>query len=139
MKYKEVFIMKICQYEFLFESEFVIKIDTKLSKLLNISMDNMIRKDINGEMFALRKATENNYILFVAHESSLLYLVIIRCNAIYENEIQKFLFEICEEMEDCYDQDHRGEVVNVFGNSDTYLKDLEKRHKVSSLFGICVD
>ena len=42
-------------------------------------------------------------------------------------------------MEDCYDQDHRGEVVNVFGNSDTYLKDLEKRHKVSSLFGICVD
>ena len=90
-------------------------------------------------MFLLRKATENNYMLFVAHESSYVYTVILRCDAIHENDIRKLLFDICDEMEEEDDEDHRKEVVNVFGNSDTYLKDLEKRHKVSSLFGICVD
>ena len=131
--------MKICQYEFQFENEFMGTIESEVSKLLNISMDNMIKKDINGVMFLLRKATENNYMLFVAHKSSYVYTVIIRCNAIHENDIQKLLFDICDEMEEEYDEDHRKEVVNVFGDPDTYLKDLEKRHKISSLFGICVD
>ncbi len=131
--------MKICQYEFLFQNEFMRTIESEVSKLLNISMDNMVRKDINDVMFLLRKATENNYMLFVAHESSYVYTVILRCDAIHENDIRKLLFDICDEMEEYDDEDHRKEVVNVFGNSDTYLKDLEKRHKVSSLFGICVD
>ena len=131
--------MKICQYEFLFQNEFMGTIESEVSKLLNISMDNMVRKDINDVMFLLRKATENNYMLFVAHESSYVYTVILRCDAIHENDIRKLLFDICDEMEEDDDEDHRKEVVNVFGNSDTYLKDLEKRHKVSSLFGICVD
>ena len=131
--------MKICQYEFLFQNEFMGTIESEVSKLLNISMDNMIRKDINDVMFLLRKTTENNYMLFVAHKSSYVYAVILRCDAIHENDIRKLLFDICDEMKEEDDEDHRGEVVNVFGNSDTYLKDLEKRYKVSSLFGICVD
>ena len=132
--------MEICQYEFQFENEFMEIIEEKLSKLLNISIENFIRKDIsNGEIFILEKATENNYMLFATHEASCTCVVIIRCDAIHENDIRKLLFGICDEMEEDDDEDHRKEVVNVFGNSDTYLKDLEKRHKVSSLFGICVD
>ena len=42
-------------------------------------------------------------------------------------------------MEDCYDEDHRDEVINVFGNEKTHLKNLEEIYQVSSLFGICVD
>ena len=136
----EVFIMKICQYEFQFENEFMEIIEEKLSKLLNISIENFIRKDIsNGEIFILEKTTENNYMLFATHKASCTCVVIIRCDVIHENDIRKLLFDICDEIEEEYDEDHRKEVVNVFGNSDTYLKDLEKRHKVSSLFGICVD
>ena len=131
--------MKICQYEFLFQNEFMGTIESEVSKLLNISMDNMIRKDINDVMFLLRKTTENNYMLFVAHKSSYVYAVILRCNAIYENDIQKLLFDICDEIEEEYDEDHRDEVVNVFGNEKTHLKNLEEIYQVSSLFGICVD
>ena len=131
--------MKICQYEFQFQDEFMERIEEEISKLLNIPMNDMIKKDINGVMFLLRKATENDYMLFVAHKSSYVYAVIIRCETIYENDIRKLLFHICDEIEEEYDEDHRKEVVNVFGDSDTYLKDLEKRHKISSLFGICVD
>ena len=132
--------MKICQYEFQFENEFMEIIEEKLSKLLNISIENFIRKDIsNGEIFILEKTTENNYMLFATHKASCTCVVIIRCDVIHENDIRQLLFDICDEMEEEDDEDHRKEVVNVFGNSDTYLKDLEKRHKVSSLFGICVD
>ena len=35
--------MKICQYEFLFQNEFMRTIESEVSKLLNISMDNMVR------------------------------------------------------------------------------------------------
>ena len=56
--------MKICQYEFQFEDEFMNKIRDEVSKLLDIPMDNMIRKNINGEIFILRKDTENKYMLF---------------------------------------------------------------------------
>ena len=131
--------MKICQYEFQFQDEFMERIESGISKLLNISLDNIIKKKFKSEALLLRKDTENNYMLFLAHESSLSYLVIIRCDAIHENEIQKLLFEICDEIEEEYDEDHRREVVNVFGNSNTFLKDLEKDYQISSLFGICVD
>ncbi len=131
--------MKICQYEFQFQYEFMEKIEEKISKLLNIPINDMIRKDFKDETLILRKATENNYMLFLAHEGSLSYLVIIRCNVIYESEIQKLLFDICDEIEEEYDEDHRDEVINVFENTKTFLKDLEKDYQISSLFDICVD
>lgn len=131
--------MKICQYEFQFQDKFMERIEEEISKLLNIPMNDMIRKDFKNETLILRKGTENNYMLFLVHESSPLYLVIIRCNTIYESEIRKLLFDICDEIEEEYDEDHRREVVNVFGNSNTFLKDLEKDYQISSLFGICVD
>ncbi len=131
--------MQICQYEFQFEDEFMNRIRDEISKLLNIPIDNVIRKNIAGEMFILRKDTENKYILFASHKTSCMCLVIIRCNVTYEKEIQKLLFDICHKMEDCYDEDHRKEVINVFGNTKTHLKNLEELYKISSLFGICVD
>ena len=131
--------MKICQYEFQFQDKFMERIEEEISKLLNIPMNDMIRKDFKNETLILRKGTENNYMLFATHKASCTCVVIIRCDVIHENDIRKLLFDICDEMEEEDDEDHRKEVVNVFGNSDTYLKDLEKRYKVSSLFGICVD
>lgn len=130
--------MAICQYEFQFYDEFMNKIRDELLKLLNISMDSIIKKDINDIMFILRKATKNNYMLFVSHKSNLMCLVIIRCDAIHEKEIKKLLFNICKEMENCYDEDHREEVVDVFGNTYTHLKYLEQKYNISSLFGIDV-
>ncbi len=125
--------MKICQYEFQFEDEFMNKIRDEVSKLLDIPMDNMIRKNINGEIFILRKDTENKYMLFAPHKTSCMCLVIIRCDTTHEKEIQKLLFDICEGMEDCYDEDHRDEVINVFGNEKTHLKNLEEIYRVSSI------
>ncbi|NDO47278.1 hypothetical protein [Clostridium sp. MD294] len=128
--------MAICQYEFQFEDEFMKTIENEISKLLHIPMNDMIKKDFKNETLIIRKATKNNYILFLAHEASLLYLVIIRCNTIYENEIQKILFNICDEIEEEYNEDHKKEVVNVFGNERTFLKDLEKMYNISALFDI---
>ncbi len=135
-------MVQICQYEFLVDDMFIYKLRDKIVKLLKISPDDLIKKEPNdGLCLALYKANENNYILFSAHVSSTVWEAIIRCDIIYENEIQKILFAICEEMEEetCYDIDFRKYIVNVFKEEKTGLKFLEEKYKVSSMFGIFVD
>ena len=53
----------------------------------------------------------------------------------------KKLFALCEEMEEenDYDIDFKKYVINVFGEKDTYLRDLEKTYNVSAMFGIDTD
>ena len=60
--------MKICQYEFQFQDEFMERIESGISKLLNISLDNFIKKKFKSEALLLRKDTENNYMLFLAQD-----------------------------------------------------------------------
>ncbi len=136
-------MVQICQYEFLVEDMFTNKLRDEIVKLLKISPDDLMKKKFNdGQCFVLYKANENNYILFSAHVSSIVWVAIIRCDIIYENEIQKILFAICEEMEEeaCYDDiDFRKYIVNVFKEEETELKFLEEKYKVSSMFGIFVD
>lgn len=134
--------MQICQYEFLIEDMFTNKLSDEIVKLLKISPDDFIKKNTNnGLFFGLYKANENNYILFSAHASSIVYTAIIRCDIIREREIQKILFALCEEMEEenDYDIDFKKYVINVFGEKDTYLRDLEKTYNVSAMFGIDTD
>ena len=38
-----------------------------------------------------------------------------------------------------YDIDFKKYVINVFGEKDTYLRDLEKTYNVSAMFGIDTD
>ena len=54
----------------------------------------------------------------------------------YEEEIKTVLYEVCDEIEDDYDENHRKEVIDVFGKESNRFIKLEKKYNISKLFEI---
>ena len=75
-------------------------------------------------------------MLFSAKKNNCNYLMIVRCEKMYEEEIKTVLYEVCDEIEDDYDENHRKEVIDVFGKESNRFIKLEKKYNISKLFEI---
>lgn len=62
-----------------------------------------------------------------------MYLLIVRYNKKYEEKLRDILLEICDNIEEDYDEDHRGEVKDVFKETDTWFSRLEDKYKITKL------
>ncbi len=78
----------------------------------------------------------NNFMLFSANKGSYVYLLIIRCEKKYEEELRKILLGICDEIEEDYDEDHRREVRDVFFETNNRFSRLEEKFKIEKLFNL---
>lgn len=130
--------MNICQYEFQFQNEFMNEIETKIGRILGVEINREKKCIIEREdhSFILRKRDSNNFMLFSAKKNNCNYLMIVRCEKMYEEEIKTVLYEVCDEIEDDYDENHRKEVIDVFGKESNRFIKLEKKYNISKLFEI---
>lgn len=130
--------MEICQYEFQFENEFMGILETKIGALLGISInqESMIRVDREQQSFILRKKDSENFMLFSANLANYMYLLIVRCDKKYEEKLRDILLEICDNIEEDYDEDHRREVKDVSDETDNQFSRLEEKYKITELFHI---
>ena len=130
--------MEICQYEFQFQNEFMGELEQKIGDLfeITISPENMFRVDKEKQSFILRKKDNKNFMLFSAHQASFVYLLVVRCEKIYEERLKDILLKICEEIEDDYGEDHRKEVEDVIAKADNRFSNLEEKYKINELLGI---
>lgn len=130
--------MEVCQYEFQFQNEYMEAIERKLGDLLNIhiSQENMVRIDIAQQSFILRKKDSKNFMLFSANQASYVYLVIVRCEKKYEEMLRQILLEVCDDIEEDYDEDHRCEVRDVLSDTNNRLLKLEEKYKIEEAFNL---
>jgi hypothetical protein len=63
---------------------------------------------------------ETGAIIFVSYPNSYVYMVCIFAQVSLKQEIEEFLYNLCDEMEDDYGEDHRKEV------KERDLKDMEE-------------
>lgn len=124
--------METCQYEFQFQNEFMGVLERKIGDLLDIpiNQDNMLRINIESQSFILRKKDTENFMLFSANKESYIYLLIVRCEKKYEEKLKMILLEICDDIEEDYDEDHRREVRDVFLEEKNKFLKLEEKYKI---------
>ena len=130
--------MEICQYEFQFQNEFMGTIERGIGDLLGISItqENMVRIDIEQQSFIMRKKNSKNFMIFSANQSSYGYLLIVRCEKKYEEKLRHILLEVCDDIEEDYDEDHRREVRDVFLETDNRFSKLKEKYKIEEMFNI---
>ncbi len=130
--------MKICQYEFQFQNEFMGTIERRIGDLLGISItqEDMIRIDKKPQSFILRRKNSENFMLFSANQESYVYLLIVRCEKKYEEKLRRILLDICDNIEEDYCEDHRQEVRDVFLEADNRFSKLEEKYRIIELFNI---
>ena len=130
--------METCQYEFQFENEFMGILEMRISNLLGIpiNQENMIRVDQGQQSFILWKKNSENFMLFSANLEGYMYLLIVRCEKKYEDGLREILLEICDDIEEDYDEDHRREVKDVFKESNNQFSKLEEKYNIIKLLDI---
>ncbi|MBD5135217.1 MAG: hypothetical protein HDT39_04545 [Lachnospiraceae bacterium] len=130
--------MEICQYEFQFQNEFMGIIEKRIGGLLDVSInqENMIRIDKEQQSFILRRKDSENFMLFSANQASYVYLLIVRCEKKYEEDLRHILLEICDDIEEDYGEDHRREVRDVVLEKSNRFSKLEEKYKISKMFNI---
>ena len=130
--------MEICQYEFQFQNEYMGILERKIGELIGVSVEkgNMVRIDKDRHSFLLRKKDSYNFMLFSAHQASYVYLLIVRCEKKYEEKLRQILLEVCDDIEEYYDEDHRREVRNVFFEDNNRFIKLEEQYKLTEMFSI---
>lgn len=128
-------VMETCQYEFQFENEFMGILEMRIGALLDIpiNQESMVRADRDQQSFILWKKNDNNFMLFSANLSTYMYLLIVQCDKKYEEKLRDILLEICDNIEEDYDEDHRGEVKDVFKKTDTWFLRLEEKYQITEL------
>lgn len=130
--------MQLCQYEFQFQNEYMTDLERNIGDVLGIAsnQENMIRKDNEKQSFILRKKDSKNFMLFSANQASYVYLLIVRCEKKYEEQLREILLELCDEIEEEYGENHRREVRDVFLEQDNRFAQLEEKYKIIDLFNI---
>lgn len=130
--------METCQYEFQFQNEFMGIIEKRIGDLLDISINqkDMIKINKGQQSFILRIKDTDNFMLFSANQASYVYLLIVKCEKKYEDDLRNILLEICDDIEEDYDEDHRREVRDVIFEKDNRLSKLEEKYQISKLFNI---
>lgn len=130
--------MQLCQYEFQFQNEYMTYLEHNIGEVLGIAsnQENMIRKDKEKQSFILRKKDSKNFMLFSANQASYVYLLIVRCEKKYEEQLREILLELCDEIEEEYGENHIGEVRDVFLEQDNRFAQLEEKYKIIDLFNI---
>lgn len=130
--------MQLCQYEFQFQNEYMTYLERNIGEVLGIAsnQENMIRKDNEKQSFILRKKDSKNFMLFSANQASYVYLLIVRCEKKYEEQLREILIELCDEIEEEYGENHIGEVRDVFLEQDNRFAQLEEKYKIIDLFNI---
>jgi len=127
--------MRLCQYEFQFQNEYMSYLENELDALLNIySLDKQI-VHIDNQIFILKKKDKNNFVLFSASSNSYVYLLIIRCDKDYENKLKKILLNLCKEIEENYGEDHKREVKDVYMQSDNWFFRFNDMYKIEKILG----
>lgn len=130
--------MQLCQYEFQFQNEYMMDLERNISYMLGLANNqkSMIRKDKEKQSFILKKKNANNFMLFSAHQASYVYLLIVRCEKKHEKQLREILLELCDEIEEEYGENHRGEVRDVFLEQDNRYAQLEEKYKIEDLLSI---
>lgn len=130
--------MDQCQYEFQFQNEYMNILEDRIGSLLGIVINekNMLRVEKGGQSFILRKKDKNNFMLFSANDCSYIYLVIVVCEKKFEEDLKEIFFDICMEIEEDYNEDHRHEVKDVKNTMDNWLNVFSKKYDVHKLFDI---
>lgn len=130
--------MRICQYEFQFENEFMEVIEKRVGDLLDISLaqEKIVKFGEGKQTIIFQSKNSENFMLFYMNQVSYMYLLIVRCEKKYEEKLKSILLEVCDEIEDEYDEDHRWEVKDVLGDSHNNFLKLEEKYKIKELFGI---
>lgn len=130
--------MRICQYEFQFENEFMEVIEKRVGDLLDISLaqEKIVKFGEGKQTIIFQSKNSENFMLFYMNQVSYMYLLIVRCEKKYEEKLKSILLEVCDEIDDEYDEDHRWEVKDVLGDSHNNFSKLEEKYKIKELFGI---
>lgn len=130
--------MDICQYEFQFQNEFMGVLERRVGDLLGVSLkqDNMVRIDKEGQSFILRRKNSKNFMFFSANKKSYVYLLIVRCEKKYEERLRRILLDVCDDIEEDYNEDHRKEVRDVLLEESNRFIKLEEKYKITELFNM---
>lgn len=113
-------------------------LERKIGDLIGVSVEkgNMIRVDKDRYSFILRKKDSNNFMLFIAHKASYIYVLIVRCEKKYEEKLRQILLDVCDDIEEDYGEDHRREVRDILFEADNRLSTLEEQYKITEMFGL---
>lgn len=110
-------------------------LEKSIGNLLGIPIcdESMTSINLEEEDFILWTKDKKNYMLFSANKNSYIYLLIVKCEKKYEEKLRLILFEVCDNIEEDYGENHRREVKDVLYKSDNWSYRLENNYNIFSM------
>lgn len=126
--------MKMCQYEFSFQNDYFGEIKKNIGEVTGITekdTEDIFRCESEKEMIYGIRGRNGSFIIFACNKASYVYLMIVRCDEKYAEQVEKILYSLNDEIEDDYDEDHSQEIRNVINCSETFFQRIDNDYNIS--------